>query len=197
MACRSHTRRTCFRPSSPVGLTTRTMSRTAKRDRQAQLRGREADVLADQVEEDAEQEAADHRAGGALEPAEHRRGEGVDQDRLHHRRLEELRRLRHQAGDRAEHRGEAPADASIQFTRTPTSDAAAGRSAAARIASPSFVNWKSTQSSTTETIETTSDADVLPREGDAADVVDRVAERRLHELQVGAPDPRRRRRRSG
>ena len=77
---------------------------------QAQLRAHEAHVLADEVEEHAEQEAADHRAGGALEAAEHRCGKGIDQDRLHHRRLQELRRLGHQAGNRAEHGGEAPPD---------------------------------------------------------------------------------------
>ena len=44
--------------------------------------------------------------------------------------------------------------ASITSTRTPTSDAAAGRSAAARIARPTFVNWKSAHSATTEMIDT-------------------------------------------
>ena len=46
--------------------------------------------------------------------------------------------------------------ASITLTRTPTSDAAAGRSAAARIARPTFVNWKSTQIRITERIDTAS-----------------------------------------
>ena len=44
---------------------------------------------------------------------------------------------------------------SIQLTRMPTSRAASGRTAAARIASPSFVNWKSSQSTKTAAIEIT------------------------------------------
>ena len=43
--------------------------------------------------------------------------------------------------------------ASIQLTRTPTSEAAAGRSAAARIARPSFVNWKRSHRRMTDRID--------------------------------------------
>ena len=39
--------------------------------------------------------------------------------------------------------------ASIHATRTPTSRASAGLTAAARIARPTFVNWKKSQSTTT------------------------------------------------
>ena len=45
-----------------------------------------------------------------------------------------------------------PSD-SIQLTRMPTSRAASGRTAAARIARPSFVNWKSSQRTNTDAIE--------------------------------------------
>ena len=90
---------------------------------------------------------------------------------------------------RARRRGPSRSRASSS-TRTPTSDAAAGRSAAARIASPSFVNWKSSPEQDHGEDRDEQHAEVLARERDAADVVDVVAERRRHELQVGAPLPR-------
>src|SRR5919198_4604094 len=47
------------------------------------------DIRAEQVEDDAEREPADDGADRALEAAEHRRCEGVEQDALHHVRVEE------------------------------------------------------------------------------------------------------------
>ena len=55
-------------------------------------------------------EAADDGADRAVDAAEHRRRERVDQDDEHHVRVEEDRRRGHHPGDRAERRGEAPAE---------------------------------------------------------------------------------------
>ena len=55
-------------------------------------------------------EPADDGAERAVEPAEHGGGEGVEQDALHHVRLEEDDRRDHHPGDRAEHGREPPAE---------------------------------------------------------------------------------------
>ena len=79
--------------------------------------------------------------------------------------------------------------ASIESTRTPTRAAAAGRSAAARIPRPSFVKRKSAQTSSDGGEHDAEHPDVQMRNRDAADVERAVAERRVHELEVAAPDP--------
>ncbi len=79
--------------------------------------------------------------------------------------------------------------ASIESTRTPTRAAAAGRSAAARIPRPSFVKRKSAQTRSTETSTTPIIQTYLMANRDAADIERGEAERRLQELEVGAPDP--------
>ena len=188
---RSHTRRTCLRPKRPVRLDEQHEEQHRERDRQAKLGRREADVLADEVEEDAEHQAADDGADRALEPAEHRGRERV-------------------AGGSAASSSAAancvgsvirPATApsiaaspqpiaSIRFTRTPTSDAAAGRSAAARIARPTFVNWKSAHSATIEMIDTAKTPMSCAETATPPLRKTCVAERRRHELDVRAPDPR-------
>src|SRR5438105_12030129 len=68
------------------------------------------DVRAEQVEEDAEREPAHDRADRAREAAEHRRREGVEQDALHHVRVEEDDRRDHDPGHRAERRRQPPAE---------------------------------------------------------------------------------------
>ena len=114
-------------------------------------------VLDDEVERDSDHEPADDRSCRALEAAEDCGGEGVDENRLHERRVEEeLRRLGHQAGDGAEHRGEAPADR--EHPVDADADERRLRRAAARPRAsprPSFVKRKSAQTSTTETRTTT------------------------------------------
>src|SRR3954447_5718187 len=70
--------------------------------------------------------------------------------------------------------------ASIQETRTPSSRLASGAVAAARSPSPTLVNWKSRESSATAGRGTALHADVLDREGDAADV-DRPRRERARE----------------
>src|SRR5919198_5316896 len=67
-------------------------------------------VRPEQVEDDAEREPADDGADRALEAAEHRRREGVEQDALHHVRVEEDDRRDHHPGHRAERRREPPAE---------------------------------------------------------------------------------------
>ena len=67
-----------------------------------------------QVEADTEDQAADDGADRRVDPAEHGSGEGVDQHRLHHVRVEEDARRRQHSRDRAEHGREAPAEAEHQ-----------------------------------------------------------------------------------
>ena len=184
-----HTRRTCFRPNSPCGFTSRTISSTAKA-----IGSRSSEVAKPtywpiRLRKTPSSEAADHGARRALEPAEHGGGERVEQDRLHHRRLQEHRRLRHQPGHGAEHCGEAPADrehavhahADERRRRRPQ------RGGAHR--QPELRELEQHPEQQHRDDRDQQRADVLARERDAAEVVDGVAERRRHELEVGAPLP--------
>src|SRR5919199_5120237 len=74
------------------------------------LAAEDGDVRAEQVQQDAEREPADDRARGAREAAEHRGREGVQEDALHHVRVEEDDRRDHHPGHRAERRREPPAE---------------------------------------------------------------------------------------
>src|SRR5439155_10768622 len=60
-----------------------------QRRRQLQGRADETDVAAEQRDRDAEQDSADDRSDGTVEPPEHGGRERVQQDRLHHVRVEE------------------------------------------------------------------------------------------------------------
>src|SRR5438105_15449398 len=62
---------------------------------EAHLATERRDVRAEQVQEDTEREAADHGAERAVEPAEDRRRERVQEDPLHHVRVEEDDRRDH------------------------------------------------------------------------------------------------------
>ena len=77
--------------------------------RQSELLADEVDVAAEQVDHDAESEAADDCADRTVDSAEYRRGERVDQDDEHHVGVEEDRRRGHHPRDRAEGSREAPA----------------------------------------------------------------------------------------
>ena len=70
----------------------------------------EVDVGAEQVEPDAEDQPARNRPQRRVDSAEYRCREGVDEDRLHHARVEEDRGRRQQPGDRTEHGGQPPAE---------------------------------------------------------------------------------------
>ena len=93
-------------------------ARTAATDQHADdqhQRDRELQLVADHegaehVLQHADQEAAEHRAARAVDAADQRRGEGVQQDAAHHVRIEVDDRRHHHAGDRADRRGEAPAE---------------------------------------------------------------------------------------
>ena len=68
-----------------------------------------ADVPADEAQRHPEQQPADHRARGAVEPAEHRGDEAVDHDGVHVRRVHQAAAGDEQPGERADERGERPA----------------------------------------------------------------------------------------
>src|SRR4051794_21955284 len=61
-----------------------------ERDRQQELGRDEGDVAAEQVERHPEQEPADDGAERALDPAQHRGDERVEEDALHDVRREEV-----------------------------------------------------------------------------------------------------------
>ena len=108
---RPHTRLTASRPKRPDGRTSRTSEDHEQRDGQPQVGADEVDVRADEVDDHAEREPADDGAERAVDPAEHRRRERVEQDRLHQVLVEAAERRRgHHPGDGAEHGGEAPAE---------------------------------------------------------------------------------------
>ena len=57
----------------------------------------------------ADGEAAEHRAQRIVDAAQQRAGEGVEQDAGHHVGVQEDNRRHHHARDRADRRGQAPA----------------------------------------------------------------------------------------
>ena len=83
------TRRTATWPNSPCGRIDQDEQQDGERRRQPQLAADEVDVRAEQVDDHAERQPADDGADRAVDPAEHRRREGVDQDDEHHGRVEE------------------------------------------------------------------------------------------------------------
>src|SRR5690242_1106921 len=60
--------------------------------------------------DDAEQQSANDRAGQAGQPADHRRGEGLERDVAHHAGVQVVQRGDQHAGHRAGGRAEAPAE---------------------------------------------------------------------------------------
>ena len=105
-----HTRLVTGLPKRPAGSHEQDDEDDQERHRQPQVGADEVDVAADQVQPDAEHEAADDGAERRVDPAEHRGRERVDQGGLHHVRVEEERRGGEHPRDRAEHRRQAPAD---------------------------------------------------------------------------------------
>ena len=79
--------------------------------------------------------------------------------------------------------------ASIHVTRTPTSRASSGLTAAARSASPTFVNWKRPHRRSDDPECDGDRADVVRRDDDASDVVRLRPERALQLLRLAAPLP--------
>ena len=79
--------------------------------------------------------------------------------------------------------------ASIHVTRTPTSRASSGFTAAARSARPTFVNWKSTPEEEHDPERDRDRPDVVRGDDDAADVVRLGSERALQLLRLAAPLP--------
>src|ERR1700730_5450559 len=78
------------------------------RQRHRELQVTTYDVGAHQIDRDADDQAADHRTERAVDPTEDRRGERVDDDRLHHVRLEQQDGRDHDSRPGAYRRGEAP-----------------------------------------------------------------------------------------
>src|SRR2546421_1900747 len=77
-----------------------------ERDRELEI---VVDVVAEQVDADAERETADDRSTGAVDPSERRARERVQQDRLHEVLVEARSSVDH-AGDRTERGGKTPAE---------------------------------------------------------------------------------------
>ena len=67
-------------------------------------------IGAGQIFDDPHGEAAEHRAQRIVDAAQQRAGEGVQQDARHHVGVQVDNRRHHHAGDRADCRGEAPAE---------------------------------------------------------------------------------------
>src|ERR671925_210686 len=146
-------------------------------------------VRAEQVEEDAEREAADDGAYGTGQAAEHRGREGVEQDALHHVRVEEDDRRDHHSRHRAERRREAPAE------REHPSDRHADEPALVRVdggraeAEPDLREAEEDREQRHRRERQADDADVLDREGRAPHV-DRARREGAGELpHRAAPDP--------
>src|ERR671930_1873009 len=146
-------------------------------------------VRAEQAEDDAEREPADDGADRALEAAEPRRREGVEQDALHHIRVEEDDRRDHHPGHRAERRREPPAE------REHPPHAHADEPALLRVdgrraqAEAELREAEEEREQRDRSEADADDADVLDREG-RADDVDRPRRERARELAHGAaPDP--------
>ena len=163
---RPHTLRTCRWPNRPVGFTRSTASRTANANGSRSSEVTKWTYWPTRLRKTPSARPPIDRARRALEPAEDGGGERVEQDRLHQRRLQDvLRRLGHQPRDGAEHGGESPADGEHPVRRG-RRRALPPRAAAPRPASPSpsFVSWKSSQSSDHGDDRDDEGPDVLPRE---------------------------------
>jgi hypothetical protein len=103
-----HTRVTWTLPKKPEGLNSSTpMISTSATESLSSLPMTKAPST---FLQHADDEAADHRPHRAVDAADQRRGEGVEQDAAHHVRVEVDDRRHHHAGDRADRRGEAPAE---------------------------------------------------------------------------------------
>ena len=108
------------------------------------MSGSAVDVLRRQRLRDTDDHAADNGADGAVEAAERRGGEREHEDRLHRRGLQPELRDREHAGQRAERGGEAPPEHQHATDRVPPKARVDSEfEATARIASPTFVCWKS------------------------------------------------------
>src|ERR687888_2151731 len=150
------------------------------------------DVRAEQVEDDAEREPADDSADRAREAAEHRRREGVEQDALHHVRVEEDDRRDHHPGHRAERGREAPAE------REHPTYADADEPALLRVdgrraqAEPELREAEEERQQRDRGEADADDPEVLDREGRAPDVDRPRRERALKLAHRAAPEPLRR-----
>ena len=159
-----------------------------QRDRQPQAGADEVDVRPDQVQADAEHQAADDGAERGVDPAEDGRREGVDQHRLHHVRVEEDGRRRQHPGGGAEHRGEPPAD------REHPADADAdepARFGVERGRPQRQADLRELEERPQERDHHEHDqerADVLLRDRDAADLPGVVRERARERAHLGRPD---------
>src|SRR5204863_9812242 len=71
----------------PVGAEDEHRDDDREADRELKVSPDAGQVGAREVDRDADDQPADDRAEGTLDAAEDRRGEGVDDDRLHHVRL--------------------------------------------------------------------------------------------------------------
>ena len=104
---RPHTRLTTRWPNNPCGSIRSTTSSTTSAA-EPELTADELDVGPEHVDQDPEDETADDRAQRAVDPAQHGRGEGVDEDDQHQVRVEELRGRSHHPGNRTQDGGETP-----------------------------------------------------------------------------------------
>ena len=100
-------------------------------------------VRADEVQQDAEDQAADDGTDRRVHPAEDSRRKGVQQDRLHHVRLEKERRCGEHSRDRAERGCEPPADGQHRRHLHAGQPRLERVAAVARMPSPIFVRLKS------------------------------------------------------
>ena len=105
-----HTRLVTGLPKSPAGRTSSTIRMIRSATGSLRSAPTKSTVGPDQVQADAEDQAPGDSARRRVDPAEHGRRKGVDQDRLHHVRVEEHRRSGEHPRDGAQHRGQTPAD---------------------------------------------------------------------------------------
>ena len=147
-------------------------------------------VTDDEGQRDADRDAADESSRWALEAAEDGGGEGVDEDRLHERRREEeLRGLGHQPGDCAEHGREPPADREHRVH--PDADEGCGRGPQ-RGGSHPEAELREAEERPDEQRGGEHDPIIQTyrcRIGTPPTSNDGGAERRVHELELAAPDP--------
>ena len=191
---RRHTRFTSGLPKIPCGPDEQDDEDDEERHRQPQLlrepvEGAVLAQVAEQVEEHADQQAADDGAERRVDAAEHGGGEGVDENGRHHVRIEPDRGRGEHPGDRTEKRSQAPAE------REHPRDAHADEPGLLRIdrrgpqREPDLRELEEHPEEEDDPERDGDRPDVVSCDDDAADVVRLGPERALQLLRLAAPLP--------
>jgi len=140
-------------------------------------------------EDDAQDQAADDGTDGALDPAQNRGRKRIDDDALHHIGIEEDHRRDHDPGDRADHRGQSPAEREHPAHANPEHAALFGIDCRRAHREPElrFLEEKRHQAERNERDD--DDPNVLRAEGHAAELQRRGRKRRWKRLHDIAPNP--------